>query len=43
MSFATCRRIMPGFAACHTRSSIGVAELYADMSVEVEALFEVRD
>ena len=27
----------------HTRSSIGVAELYADMPVEVEALFEVRD
>jgi enamine deaminase RidA (YjgF/YER057c/UK114 family) len=26
----------------HTRSSIGVAELYADMPVEVEALFEVR-
>ncbi len=27
----------------HTRSSIGIAELYADMPVEVEALFEVRD
>ena len=27
----------------HTRSSIGVAELYADMPVEVEALFEVAD
>jgi hypothetical protein len=27
----------------HTRSSIGVAELYADMPLEVEALFEIRD
>lgn len=27
----------------HTRSSIGVAELYADMPVEVEAIFEIRD
>ena len=27
----------------HTRSSIGIAELYADMPVEVEALFEIRD
>ena len=27
----------------HTRSAIGVAELYADMPVEVEALFEVAD
>lgn len=27
----------------HTRSSIGVAELYADMPVEVEAIFEVAD
>jgi len=26
----------------HTRSSIGIAELYADMPVEVEALFEIR-
>ncbi|MEO6984584.1 MAG: hypothetical protein ABI155_04515, partial [Paralcaligenes sp.] len=27
----------------HTRSSIGGAELYADMLVEVEALFEITD
>lgn len=27
----------------HTRSSIGVAELYADMPLEVEVLFEIRD
>lgn len=27
----------------HTRSAIGVAELYADIPVEVEALFEVAD
>ena len=25
----------------HTRSAIGVAELYADMPIEVEVLFEV--
>ena len=27
----------------HTRSAIGVAELYADIPVEVEALFEVAE
>ncbi|MBS0240838.1 MAG: RidA family protein [Proteobacteria bacterium] len=27
----------------HVRSAIGVAELYADIPIEVEALFEVRD
>jgi enamine deaminase RidA (YjgF/YER057c/UK114 family) len=27
----------------HTRSAIGVAELYRDIPVEIEALFEVRD
>ena len=32
-----------GEAGRHTRSAIGVAELYADMPVEVEALFEVTD
>lgn len=32
-----------GEAGRHTRSAIGVAELYADIPVEVEALFEVRD
>jgi enamine deaminase RidA (YjgF/YER057c/UK114 family) len=31
-----------GEAGRHTRSAIGVAELYADIPVEVEALFEVR-
>jgi enamine deaminase RidA (YjgF/YER057c/UK114 family) len=31
-----------GEAGRHTRSSIGVAELYADMPVEIEALFEIR-
>ncbi len=30
-----------GEAGRHTRSAIGVAELYADIPVEVEALFEV--
>ena len=30
-----------GPAGRHTRSAIGVAELYADMPIEVEALFEV--
>lgn len=30
-----------GEAGRHTRSAIGVAELYADMPIEVEALFEV--
>ena len=32
-----------GEAGRHTRSAIGVAELYADIPVEVEALFEVAD
>lgn len=32
-----------GEAGRHTRSAIGVAELYADIPIEVEALFEVRD
>lgn len=32
-----------GEAGRHTRSAIGVAELYSDIPVEVEALFEVRD
>jgi enamine deaminase RidA (YjgF/YER057c/UK114 family) len=32
-----------GEAGRHTRSAIGVAELYADMPVEIEALFEIRD
>lgn len=32
-----------GEAGRHTRSAIGVAELYADIPVEVEALFEVSD
>ena len=32
-----------GEAGRHTRSSIGVAELYADMPLEVETLFEIRD
>ena len=27
----------------HTRSAIGVAELYADIPVEIEALFEIGD
>jgi enamine deaminase RidA (YjgF/YER057c/UK114 family) len=27
----------------HTRSAIGVAELYRDIPIEIEALFEVRD
>lgn len=31
-----------GEAGRHTRSAIGVAELYADMPVEVEALFEME-
>ena len=31
-----------GEAGRHTRSAIGVAELYADMPIEVEALFEVN-
>lgn len=30
-----------GEAGRHTRSAIGVAELYADMPIEVEALFEL--
>jgi enamine deaminase RidA (YjgF/YER057c/UK114 family) len=30
-----------GEAGRHTRSAIGVAELYADIPVEIEALFEV--
>jgi enamine deaminase RidA (YjgF/YER057c/UK114 family) len=30
-----------GEAGRHTRSAIGVAELYADIPIEVEALFEV--
>ena len=30
-----------GDAGRHTRSAIGVAELYSDMPIEVEALFEV--
>ena len=30
-----------GEAGRHTRSAIGVAELYADMPLEVEALFEL--
>lgn len=30
-----------GDAGRHTRSAIGVAELYADMPIEVEALFEL--
>ncbi len=30
-----------GDAGRHTRSAIGVAELYADIPIEVEALFEV--
>ena len=30
-----------GDAGRHTRSAIGVAELYADIPVEIEALFEV--
>ena len=30
-----------GDAGRHTRSAIGVAALYADMPIEVEALFEV--
>jgi enamine deaminase RidA (YjgF/YER057c/UK114 family) len=32
-----------GEAGRHTRSAIGVAELYADIPVEVEALFEVAE
>jgi enamine deaminase RidA (YjgF/YER057c/UK114 family) len=32
-----------GEAGRHTRSAIGVAELYADIPIEVEALFEVAD
>ena len=32
-----------GEAGRHTRSAIGVAELYADMPIEVEALFELAD
>ena len=32
-----------GEAGRHVRSAIGVAELYADIPVEVEALFEVAD
>ena len=32
-----------GPAGRHVRSAIGVAELYADIPVEVEALFEVMD
>lgn len=32
-----------GEAGRHTRSAIGVAELYSDIPIEVEALFEVRD
>ncbi len=32
-----------GEAGRHTRSAIGVAELYRDIPIEVEALFEVRD
>ncbi len=32
-----------GESGRHTRSSIGVAELHADMPVEVEALFEISD
>lgn len=32
-----------GDAGRHTRSAIGVAELYADMPLEVEALFELAD
>ena len=31
-----------GEAGRHTRSAIGVAELYADMPIEVEALFELH-
>ena len=30
-----------GDAGRHTRSAIGVAELYADIPIEVEALFEL--
>jgi enamine deaminase RidA (YjgF/YER057c/UK114 family) len=30
-----------GEAGRHTRSAIGVAELYPDVPLEVEALFEV--
>jgi enamine deaminase RidA (YjgF/YER057c/UK114 family) len=30
-----------GEAGRHTRSAIGAAELYADIPIEVEALFEV--
>ena len=35
--------VLNGFsdAGRHTRSAIGVAELYADMPIEVEALFEL--
>lgn len=32
-----------GEAGRHVRSAIGVAELYADIPIEVEALFEVAD
>jgi enamine deaminase RidA (YjgF/YER057c/UK114 family) len=32
-----------GEAGRHARSAIGVAELYADIPIEVEALFEVRE
>lgn len=32
-----------GESGRHTRSAIGVAELYADIPIEVEALFEVGD
>ncbi len=32
-----------GEAGRHTRSAIGVAELYADIPVEIEALFEAPD
>jgi len=32
-----------GPAGRHVRSAIGVAELYADIPVEVEALFEMKD
>ena len=32
-----------GDAGRHVRSAIGVAELYADIPVEVEALFEVAE
>lgn len=51
--FNTPSQVMHGFSDLmvevfgeigrHTRSSIGVAELYADMPLEVEALFEIRD